>query len=81
MTEPRFDAFQLVMNLPLLAVVASHKPYLFRLDYDGFRRDYAHASSLMSLLIKSKQWQLNYSCNNRVINVENKNNEVSRCFY
>ena len=69
------------MDLPFLAVVTSHKPYLFGLDYDRFSRHYAHASSLKPLLIKSNQRQIKYLCNNRVIKVENKNNEVSRCFY
>ena len=30
--------------------------------------------------LEINQWQSNYSCNNRVIEKPNKNNEVSRCF-
>jgi hypothetical protein len=44
-TEPSFDTVQLVMSLPFFNVVTSHKPYLFRLDFDGFRRHYEHFHS------------------------------------
>jgi hypothetical protein len=57
------------MRLPFFAVVTTHKPNQFRLDYDGFACWYTHVSTLQRLFGKSNQRQIKYSCNNRVIDI------------
>jgi hypothetical protein len=66
-SEPSFDVFYLVVDLPFFAVSAAHQANKLGLNNNSFSGGNAHESTVAPKYAQCNQRRLLYSCNNRVI--------------
>ena len=65
--KPQLYAIELLVRLPLLAVIPAHQSDLLGLDYNGLATAHTDASTVQSETTESNQRRLVDSCNNRAI--------------
>ncbi|MEY3037224.1 MAG: hypothetical protein RLZ34_1834 [Pseudomonadota bacterium] len=79
-SKPFFEPIYLVVNLPLVALLTTNQPDLFRLNNKGFIGSGAHDCSLWKKIPKSNLKTGYFVCNNCVIDSLNKKQALSACF-